>query len=118
MTCPLRQMCLILIIILSQVAVSFTSKEVHFYDTLAQPDSSCQYKLQVCPGVSRCVLLRPDDLHLRAHPPPPLQGLEFTPWCLDYWADPSHPDQAVLTIGDVGGQVCEQDRQEDRRPCD
>lgn len=34
-----------------------------------------------------------------------LKGLKFTPWCLDYWADPSLPDQAVLTIGDIGGQV-------------
>lgn len=34
-------------ITLSQVAVSFTSKEVYFYDTLAQQDFSCQYKLQV-----------------------------------------------------------------------
>ena len=34
-----------------------------------------------------------------------LQGLKFTPWCLDYWVDPSHSDQAVLTIGDIGGQV-------------
>lgn len=51
--------------------------------------------------------------------PPPLQGLEFAPWCLDYWADPSHLDQAVLTIGDVGGQVCkQQDRREDKRPSD
>lgn len=33
------------------------------------------------------------------------KGLKFTPWCLDYWVDPSNPDQAVLTIGDVGGQV-------------
>lgn len=32
---------------LSQLAVSFTSKEVYFYDTLAQRDFSCQYKLQV-----------------------------------------------------------------------
>lgn len=53
MTCSLRQTCLIPTIILSQVAVSFTSKEVHFYDTLAQPETSCQYKLQVRPGVSR-----------------------------------------------------------------
>ncbi|KAI4815131.1 hypothetical protein KUCAC02_005294 [Chaenocephalus aceratus] len=33
------------------------------------------------------------------------KGLIFTPWCLDYWVDPSDPDQAVLTIGDIGGQV-------------
>lgn len=34
-----------------------------------------------------------------------LQGLKFTPWCLDYWAEPSQTDRAVLTIGDIGGQV-------------
>ncbi|XP_068571471.1 cilia- and flagella-associated protein 337-like isoform X2 [Cebidichthys violaceus] len=61
-----------------QIAVSFTSKEVCFYDILSKQDFGCKYKLQ---------------------------GLKFTPWCLDYWVDPSNPDQAVLTIGDIGGQV-------------
>ncbi|XP_075998809.1 cilia- and flagella-associated protein 337-like [Genypterus blacodes] len=61
-----------------KIAVSFTSKEVCFYDTLSKEDFSCIYKLQ---------------------------GLTFTPWCLDYWVDPSNPDHAVLTIGDIGGQV-------------
>ncbi|KAM7413363.1 hypothetical protein PAMA_020652 [Pampus argenteus] len=61
-----------------KIAVSFTSKEVYFYDIMSKLDFSCKYKLQ---------------------------GLKFTPWCLDYWVDPSQPDQAVLTIGDIGGQV-------------
>ncbi|XP_071353343.1 cilia- and flagella-associated protein 337-like [Trachinotus anak] len=61
-----------------KMAVSFTSKEVCFYDILTKQNFGCKYKLQ---------------------------GLKFTPWCLDYWVDPSHPDQAVLTIGDIGGQV-------------
>ncbi|KAM4565922.1 cilia- and flagella-associated protein 337-like [Odontesthes bonariensis] len=61
-----------------KIAVAFTCKEVGFYDTLSEQDFSCEFKLQ---------------------------GLSFVPWCLDYWMDPSHPDQAVLTIGDVGGQV-------------
>uniref|UniRef100_A0A3B4Z720 WD repeat domain 49 n=1 Tax=Stegastes partitus TaxID=144197 RepID=A0A3B4Z720_9TELE len=61
-----------------KIAVSFTSKEVCFYDLLSKQDFSCKYKLQ---------------------------GLKYTPWCLDYWVDPSHPDLAVLTIGDTGGQV-------------
>uniref|UniRef100_A0A3P8TTE5 WD repeat domain 49 n=1 Tax=Amphiprion percula TaxID=161767 RepID=A0A3P8TTE5_AMPPE len=61
-----------------KIAVSFTSKEVYFYDLLSKQDFSCKYKLQ---------------------------GLKFTPWCLDYWLDPSQPDHAVLTIGDTGGQV-------------
>ncbi|XP_049432151.1 WD repeat-containing protein 49-like [Epinephelus fuscoguttatus] len=62
----------------NKIAVSFTSKEVCFYDLLSKVEFSCKYKLQ---------------------------GLKFTPWCLDYWVDPSQPDQAVLTIGDIGGQV-------------
>ncbi|CAJ1065730.1 WD repeat-containing protein 49-like isoform X1 [Xyrichtys novacula] len=63
---------------LNKIAVSFTSKEVCFYDILSEQNFSCKYKLQ---------------------------GLKFTPWCLDFWMDPSQPDQAVLTIGDIGGQV-------------
>ncbi|XP_030600579.1 WD repeat-containing protein 49 [Archocentrus centrarchus] len=61
-----------------KIAVAFTSKEVCFYDIMCETTFSCKYKLQ---------------------------GLQFVPWCLDYWVDPSHPDQAVLTIGDIGGQV-------------
>uniref|UniRef100_A0A3Q1HCH8 WD repeat domain 49 n=1 Tax=Anabas testudineus TaxID=64144 RepID=A0A3Q1HCH8_ANATE len=51
---------------IQKIAVSFTSKELCFYDIVSQQDFSCKYKLQ---------------------------GLKFTPWCLDYWADPSLPDQ-------------------------
>ncbi|XP_068441993.1 cilia- and flagella-associated protein 337-like [Clinocottus analis] len=61
-----------------KIAVSFTSKEVCFYDILSKQDFECKYKLQ---------------------------ELKFTPWCLDYWVDSSNPDVAVLTIGDIGGQV-------------
>ncbi|KAM9318647.1 cilia- and flagella-associated protein 337-like [Pholidichthys leucotaenia] len=61
-----------------KIAVSFTSKEVYFYDMLSKQNFSIEYKLK---------------------------GLKFIPWCLDFWVDPSHPDQAVLTIGDIGGQV-------------
>uniref|UniRef100_A0A3Q0S8B0 Uncharacterized protein n=1 Tax=Amphilophus citrinellus TaxID=61819 RepID=A0A3Q0S8B0_AMPCI len=61
-----------------KIAVAFTSKEVCFYDIMCETTFSCKYKLR---------------------------GLQFVPWCLDYWVDPSHPDQAVLTIGDIGGQV-------------
>lgn len=39
-----------------------------------------------------------------------LKGLKFIPWCLDYWVDPSLPDQAILTIGDIGGQVIKRQR--------
>uniref|UniRef100_A0A3Q3DE08 Uncharacterized protein n=1 Tax=Hippocampus comes TaxID=109280 RepID=A0A3Q3DE08_HIPCM len=61
-----------------KIAVSFTSKEVCFYDTLSKKDFRCKYKVQ---------------------------GLKFTPWCLDYWSDASKPDQAILALGDIGGQV-------------
>ncbi|XP_015233748.1 PREDICTED: uncharacterized protein LOC107086957 isoform X1 [Cyprinodon variegatus] len=58
-----------------KIAVSFTCKEVCFYDI---QDFSCKYKLK---------------------------GLTFAPWCLDFWMGSSHSDQAVLTIGDIGGKV-------------
>uniref|UniRef100_A0A668RGP8 WD repeat domain 49 n=1 Tax=Oreochromis aureus TaxID=47969 RepID=A0A668RGP8_OREAU len=61
-----------------KIAVGFTSKEVCFYDFVCEKTFSCKCKLQ---------------------------GLNFTPWCLDYWVDPCNPDQAVLTIGDIGGWV-------------
>ncbi|XP_072315674.1 cilia- and flagella-associated protein 337-like [Eucyclogobius newberryi] len=69
---------LVLLHNLDKVVVSFTSKELCFYDIGSKPDFNCKYKIQ---------------------------GLKFTPWCLDYWADPSLPDQAVLSVGDIGGQV-------------
>ncbi|KAJ7995352.1 hypothetical protein DPEC_G00243670 [Dallia pectoralis] len=61
-----------------KVAVSFTSKEICFYDLLSKQPFSCQYKLQ---------------------------GLKHTPLCLDYWSHPTDPNQAVLAIGDAGGTV-------------
>ncbi|KAM8903843.1 cilia- and flagella-associated protein 337-like isoform 1-T2 [Spinachia spinachia] len=61
-----------------KIAVSFTSKEVCFYDILSKQEFQCKHKVQ---------------------------GLKFTPWCSDYWADPFNPDHAVLSIGDNGGQV-------------
>ncbi|XP_041732788.2 WD repeat-containing protein 49 [Coregonus clupeaformis] len=61
-----------------KIAVSFTSKEVCFYDLLSKQQFSCQYKLQ---------------------------GLRYAPLSLDYWCHPTYPAQAVLTMGDTGGQV-------------
>ncbi|XP_071214031.1 cilia- and flagella-associated protein 337-like isoform X2 [Salvelinus alpinus] len=63
---------------LSQIAVSFTSKELCFYDLLSKQQFSCQYKVQ---------------------------GLRYAPLSLDYWCHPTYPAQAVLTMGDTGGQV-------------
>uniref|UniRef100_A0AAY4DDV3 WD repeat domain 49 n=1 Tax=Denticeps clupeoides TaxID=299321 RepID=A0AAY4DDV3_9TELE len=58
-----------------KIAVAFSSKEVCFYDLLSKQEFNCQYKVQ---------------------------GLNHTPVCLDYWSNPEDPDQAVLSIGDVG----------------
>ncbi|KAM9441636.1 cilia- and flagella-associated protein 337-like [Salvelinus alpinus] len=61
-----------------KIAVSFTSKELCFYDLLSKQQFSCQYKVQ---------------------------GLRYAPLSLDYWCHPTYPAQAVLTMGDTGGQV-------------
>ncbi|XP_036393500.1 WD repeat-containing protein 49-like [Megalops cyprinoides] len=61
-----------------KIAVSFTSKEICFYDLLSKQEFSCQYKLQ---------------------------GLRHTPISLDYWFNPQNADEAVLSFGDVGGQL-------------
>ncbi|XP_076812547.1 cilia- and flagella-associated protein 337-like [Clavelina lepadiformis] len=62
----------------NKIAVSFTSKEIAFYDLSSKLDFNCQYKLQ---------------------------GLKSTPLCMDYWANPDDPNESVLVFGDVGGQV-------------
>ncbi|XP_033884119.3 WD repeat-containing protein 49-like isoform X2 [Acipenser ruthenus] len=62
----------------NKIAVGFTSKEICFYDLLSKQEFSCQYKLQ---------------------------DLENTPISMDYWYDPSNGNEAVLSFGDVGGQV-------------
>ncbi|XP_035239652.1 WD repeat-containing protein 49-like [Anguilla anguilla] len=61
-----------------KIAVSFTSKEICFYDLLSKQEFSCQYKLQ---------------------------GLKHTPISLDYWFNPENSNEAVLSFGDVGGKV-------------
>lgn len=106
---------------LSEVAVSFTSKG----GVLLQHAGSTRLQLSIQPAgnISECVFLE-DQLWsiLTFHPKvwhqiilfscsslrdalTSLQGLKFTPWCLDDWAEPSQADRAVLTIGDIGGQV-------------
>ncbi|XP_043926673.1 WD repeat-containing protein 49 [Protopterus annectens] len=62
----------------NKIAVLFTSKEIGFYDLNSKHEFSCQYRLQ---------------------------GLENTPICLDYWYNPDDGNEAVLTFGDVCGQV-------------
>ncbi|XP_017579094.1 WD repeat-containing protein 49 isoform X1 [Pygocentrus nattereri] len=61
-----------------KIACSFTSKEICFYDLLSKQELSLQYKLH---------------------------GLHYTPISLHYWHHPQRPEQAVLSFGDVGGQV-------------
>ncbi|XP_066540306.1 cilia- and flagella-associated protein 337-like isoform X2 [Hoplias malabaricus] len=61
-----------------KIAVSCVSKEVCFYNLLSKPEYSLQYKLH---------------------------GLHHPPISLHYWYDPKRPERAVLSFGDVGGQV-------------
>uniref|UniRef100_A0A8C9WAA0 WD repeat domain 49 n=1 Tax=Scleropages formosus TaxID=113540 RepID=A0A8C9WAA0_SCLFO len=61
-----------------KVAVSFTSKEICFFDLLSKQELSCQYKVQ---------------------------GLRHAAVSLHYWCDPRNPDGGVLSFGDLGGQV-------------
>ncbi len=49
-----------------------------FYDMSSKLDFNCQYKIQ---------------------------GLNFTPLCLDYWSDPNNPNEAIMVWGDTGGYV-------------
>ncbi|OCT78637.1 WD repeat-containing protein 49 [Xenopus laevis] len=62
----------------NKIAVSFTSKEICFYDLNSKQDLFCQYKLH---------------------------GLQGTPISMDYWFNPDDGNDAVLTFGDVNGQV-------------
>ncbi|XP_053317122.1 WD repeat-containing protein 49 [Spea bombifrons] len=62
----------------NKIAVAFTSKEICFYDLNSKQDMFCQYKLQ---------------------------GLQGAPICMDYWHNPDDGNEAVLTFGDVTGQV-------------
>ncbi|XP_067850768.1 cilia- and flagella-associated protein 337-like [Heptranchias perlo] len=62
----------------NKVAVAFTSKEICFYDLSSKEEFSCQYKLH---------------------------GLSNTPICIHYWYNPEDGNEAVLTFGDVCGEV-------------
>ncbi|MGH0139277.1 UNVERIFIED_CONTAM: hypothetical protein FKN15_063060 [Acipenser sinensis] len=62
----------------NKIAVGFTSKEIRFYNLLSKQEFSCQYKRQ---------------------------DLLNTPKSMDYSYDPSKGNEAVLSFGEVGGQV-------------
>ncbi|XP_072330537.1 cilia- and flagella-associated protein 337-like isoform X1 [Scyliorhinus torazame] len=62
----------------NKVAVAFTSKEICFYDLNSKEEFSCQYKLHaIC----------------------------NTLICMHYWYNPDDGNEAVLTFGDVCGEV-------------
>ncbi|XP_065937258.1 LOW QUALITY PROTEIN: cilia- and flagella-associated protein 337 [Magallana gigas] len=63
---------------INKIAVAFTSKEIAIYDMGNKLEFNCQYKVQ---------------------------GMEFTPLCLDYWYNPKDANEAILCWGDVGGFV-------------
>ncbi|XP_056003962.1 WD repeat-containing protein 49-like isoform X2 [Ostrea edulis] len=63
---------------INKIAVAFTSKEIAIYDMGNKLEFNCQYKVQ---------------------------GMEFTPLCLDYWYNPKDANEAILCWGDVGGYV-------------
>ncbi|XP_067897559.1 cilia- and flagella-associated protein 337-like isoform X2 [Heterodontus francisci] len=62
----------------NKVAVAFTSKEICFYDLNSKEEFSCQYKLH---------------------------GLCNTLICMHYWYNLEDGNEAVLTFGDVCGEV-------------
>lgn len=62
----------------NKVAVAFTSKEVYFAELNSKQGYSCHYRLQ---------------------------GLEGTVICMHYWYNPHDGNEAILTLGDVCGQV-------------
>ncbi|XP_064596054.1 WD repeat-containing protein 49-like isoform X2 [Liolophura sinensis] len=63
---------------INKIALSFTSKEIAFYDLSTKLEFNCQYKVQ---------------------------GLEYTPLCLDYWSNPNNVNEAIIVWGDTGGYV-------------
>ncbi|XP_059802805.1 WD repeat-containing protein 49-like isoform X3 [Hypanus sabinus] len=62
----------------NKVAVAFTSKEICLYDLNSKEEFSCQYKLY---GLWNIVI------------------------CMHYWYNPEDENEAILTFGDVCGEV-------------
>uniref|UniRef100_A0A8C8SMF0 WD repeat domain 49 n=1 Tax=Pelusios castaneus TaxID=367368 RepID=A0A8C8SMF0_9SAUR len=62
----------------NKIAIAFTSKEICFYDLNSKQGLSCQYSIH---------------------------GLQGTVICMDYWYNPHDGNEAILTLGDVSGQV-------------
>ncbi|XP_074860475.1 cilia- and flagella-associated protein 337 [Carettochelys insculpta] len=62
----------------NKIAIAFTSKEICFYELNSKQGLSPQYRLH---------------------------GLHGTVICMDYWYNPHDGHEAILTLGDVSGQV-------------
>ncbi|XP_035829374.1 uncharacterized protein LOC101863074 [Aplysia californica] len=80
-TCKMRDLWVTDFVLLqnvNKIALAFTSKEIAIYDLSSKLEFNCQYKVQ---------------------------GLNFTPLCLDYWSNPNNANDAILVWGDVGGFV-------------
>ncbi|CAH8477419.1 unnamed protein product [Dicrocoelium dendriticum] len=63
---------------INKMAVAFTSKEIAFYSIGIKLELVCQVKL--------CDIID-------------------TPICLNYWHNPDHPNECILSWGDVGGYL-------------
>lgn len=62
----------------NKVALGFTTKEIGIYEMTTKLDFNCQYRIT----------------HLKS-----------IPLCIDYWYDPSNPNDAILLWGDTVGEV-------------
>eukprot|EP00057_Strongylocentrotus_purpuratus_P020337 XP_011674811.1 PREDICTED: WD repeat-containing protein on Y chromosome [Strongylocentrotus purpuratus] len=63
---------------INKIALSFTSKEIVFYDLSSKLEFNVQYRVF---------------------------GLEHTPLSMDYWSNPDNSNEAILVMGDTGGNV-------------
>ena len=62
----------------NKVALGFTTKEIGIYEMTTKLDFNCQYRIT----------------HLKS-----------IPLCIDYWYDPSNPNDSILLWGDTIGEV-------------
>ncbi|XP_041458844.1 WD repeat-containing protein 49-like isoform X1 [Lytechinus variegatus] len=63
---------------INKIALSFTSKEIVFYDLSSKLEFNVQYRVY---------------------------GLEHTPLSMDHWSNPDNSNEAILVMGDTGGNV-------------
>ncbi|CAF0769160.1 unnamed protein product [Adineta steineri] len=62
----------------NKIAISYTSKEIIIYDMTSKLELNLSYRIV---------------------------GMISTPYCLDYWSDTENPNDAILSWGDVQGNV-------------